>query len=134
MQTSTVPTEPELRSFGLIMGGAIALIFGVAVPWLWDATWRAWPWLVAAALVGVALTSPRLLKRLYAAWMRIGHVLNWLISRVTLALVYYVVVVPMGAVMRLFKHDPLRRRFEQDAESYRVPAPAPDRQHLERPF
>lgn len=134
MNPSPASEKKMLRDFGLVMATAVAIVFGLAVPWFTDAALPVWPWLVAAMLAGVALTSPRGLKQLYAAWMRVGQVLNWLVSRLALALVYYAVVVPMGAVMRLVKHDPLRRRLEREAESYRVRSSPPDRKHLERPF
>lgn len=134
METSAVPTKQELRNFGLLLGAVIALIFGVAVPWLWGAASPVWPWPVAATLAALALVVPPALKPVYTVWMRIGHVLNWLVSRVALALVYYVVVVPMGLLMRAFTQDPMRRRFEPQAKTYRVPTPAPERKHLERPF
>lgn len=134
MHRSSIPEKKALRDFGLVMAAAVALVFGLVVPWFTDSALPVWPWLVAAALAGVALTLPRLLKPVYTGWMRVGAVLNWLVSRLTLALVYYVVVVPTGAVMRLVKHDPLRRRLERDAESYRVTSIPLDRKHLERPF
>ncbi len=134
MHRSSTPEKKALRDFGLIMAAAVVLVFGLAVPWFTNSALAVWPWLVAAVLAGVALTSPRGLKQLHAAWMRVGQVLNWLVSRLALALVYYAVIVPMGTIMRLFKYDPLRRRLEREAESYRVRSNPPDRKHPERPF
>lgn len=134
MRTSAVPTKQELRRFGLTMGAAIALAFGVVVPWFKGSPLPIWPWLVAAALIGPALALPATLTPVYAAWMRIGYLLSWLISRITLVLVYYVVVVPMGVAMRVLKKDPLARRFERNTETYRVAAATAPRKHLERPF
>jgi hypothetical protein len=48
--------------------------------------------------------------------------------------VFYLVVTPIGVVMRLMGHDPMRRKFEQTGESYRVrcvPRPAT---HMMRQF
>lgn len=134
MQIDPMPGSKELRRFGWVMAAFIALGFGIAVPWLRGAAWPAWPWLVAVVLAGAGWALPAALKPLYRAWMRLGQVLNWIVSRTTLALVYYVLVVPTGIAMRLFRTDPLRRRFEQEADTYRVTTRAPERQHLERPF
>ena len=42
-------TIPELdraglRQFGLLMGGFVALVFGLLLPWLFERTLPLWPW------------------------------------------------------------------------------------------
>ena len=44
--------------------------------------------------------------------------IGWLISHATLGLVFYLVLTPIGLVMRALGHDPMRRGFDREAESY----------------
>jgi len=62
------------------------------------------PWLAAA------LIYPKGLTPLYKAWMAFGHVLGWINARIILGLVFFVVVMPIGLIMRLFGKDFLRMR------------------------
>jgi len=123
----------QLRHFGFLVGG----IFGFIG--LWPLLWRhqnprLWA-LALTVLLGVpALVAPRILAPVYRAWMALGEVLAWINTRIILGVVFYGVVTPIGLVMRLTGHDPMRRQFEQAGESYRVrcvPRPAT---HMTRQF
>ena len=134
MSTRLIPDRKILRNFGLLIAAVIVLVFGVVLPWLRGSAFPLWPWLVAATLAALALIRPAALRPIYRVWMRFGHLMNWLVSRVTLFIVYYTIVVPMGIIMRLCGKDPMRRSWEHAATSYRVSSPGLDRKHLERPF
>ncbi len=79
--------------------------------------------LVFAVLLGV-------LAPLNRAWARLGLVLHRLTNPLVMAVIFYLAVTPTALVLRLFGKDPLRRRFEPEAESYwierRPPGPAPE--------
>jgi hypothetical protein len=123
----------QLRSFGLIVGG------GFAVVALWPLIFRGQPprpWALglAAVLAVAALAAPSALGPVHRVWMTIGETLGWVNSRVILTLVYYVVIVPIGLIRRLGGHDPMRRRFEPDAATYRIPHAGRPPSHLHRQY
>jgi len=82
------------------------------------AFWPLWPlhapnlyWLAGAgAWLAAALVCPKMLAPLYKAWMAFGHVLGWINARIILGVVFFVVVMPVGLVMRLFGKDFLAMR------------------------
>jgi hypothetical protein len=123
----------QLRSFGVVVGGA----FGVIA--LWPLLFRAesprlWALVLAAVLIGLGLILPRSLALPYRLWMRIGHTLGWINTRIILGVAYYGLVTPLGVLMRLLGRDPMRRIFTPETDTYRVlrsPRP-PD--HLRRQF
>lgn len=123
-----------LREFGLITGGILAVLFGVALPWLFDHGWPLWPWLLGGLLAGWALVWPAGLRPVYRGWMKFGAVLGWINSRIILGLMFYLLVLPAGLIMRLFGKDPMRRRFDRSAETYRVASKEPPPHHMRRPF
>jgi len=127
-------TDSELRSFGLLTGALFVAIFGLAFPALRHHRFPAWPWVIAIALAIPALVYPRSLYYVHWIWTRIGIVLGWINSRIILTLLFFVVILPMGLLMRAFGRDPISRKFEPDAETYRVPSRKRARETMEMPF
>ena len=83
---------------------------------------------VAAVLIGVGaigaaviLASPRAGKAIYAYWMQAAYPIGWTISILLLGSIYFLVVTPIGILMRLFGRDPLSRKFEPGSETYWTP-------------
>lgn len=124
----------ELREFGLIMAAALSLVFGLLLPWLFGFPMPRWPWIAAAVFVALALLVPRSLQPLYWAWMRIGAAIGWVNTRIILALVFYVMLFPMGVMMRLLAKDPMARSLDSKAPSYRVRSEKTPLNRLEKPF
>ena len=52
--------------------------------------------------------------------------IGWTVSHLALAVVYYLVVTPIGLLMRLFGRDPMRRKFDPSATTYWQPHESPD--------
>ncbi len=123
-----------LRDFGLLMGGFVAALFGLVFPWAMDYAWPWWPWAVAAAFVAWALLAAQSLRPLYRVWMRFGLAMGWVSTRVVLSVVFYLVIWPMAAVMRLRGRDPMHGRFDDAAASYREPTAARSKDHMKKPF
>lgn len=53
--------------------------------------------------------------------MHLVFPLGWLLSYLVLAIVYYLVITPVGLLIRALDQDPLQRHFEPDTASYWVP-------------
>lgn len=76
---------------------------------------------VAALGLGTAFVvwlSPAFGRRLRAGWMDAVEPVGWSVSRALLAIVYYLVLTPVGIALRLSGKDPLRRRTGRDAASF----------------
>lgn len=131
---SDMPNKHELRNFGLLMGALLSLLFGLLLPWLWDARWPVWPWAVGVVFVLWGLLVPSTLAPVWRVWMKLAHVLGWINTRILLGLVFYVVVLPLAGALRVVGRDPMARRFDAAAVSYRVPSQPADRHNLEKPF
>ena len=123
-----------LREFGLVTGGIIAVLFGLFFPWLLEYPIPLWPWILFGVLAVWALVAPDTLAPVYRGWMRFGLMLSKVTTPLILGIVFFLVVLPMGLVMRLFRRDPMARRFDSGMMSYRVPSHKRSKQHMERPF
>ncbi len=134
MRDARTPDRKTLVSFGLLTGGLIAVLFGLLLPWLRGVRFPAWPWGLAAVLAASALGAPTLLAPVYRAWMAVGSALGWVNTRILLGAVFFLVVTPLGAVMRMTGRDPLSREFEPRGATYRVPSVRTPRERMEAPF
>ncbi|MFO7287100.1 MAG: SxtJ family membrane protein [Gammaproteobacteria bacterium] len=126
-------TSRELRKFGLIMAAMITLFFGLLIPWIWGTGVSVWVFVVASAFALVALSVPALLGPVHYVWMKIGLVLGWINTRIILGLLFFLIFVPLGLLLRLSR-DPMRRKIDRSLPTYieRSAQPAPS--HLERPY
>ena len=122
------PASGSARGFGFLFAGLSAAI-GATV-WIERDTVVVWPFAVSGAFAAAALFRPALLGPLNRAWFRLGLLLSRIVSPVVLAVLFYAVVTPTGLVMRLLGKDPLRLRFDRQAESYWIrrtpPGPTPE--------
>ena len=124
----------ELRQFALSTAAAIAVIFGLILPWIFDFTFPKWPWIASAVLAAWGLAAPSTLRLVYRTWMRISLLISSVTTPLILGIVFYLVILPAALIMRIIGTDPMRRKFEKDAGSYKIISEKPDRENLERPF
>ena len=129
-----MPERTELRNFALIVAGMVVLFFGALVPWLWSWRFPAWPWYVAGSLVAWGLAAPLSLRLPHRLWMALGHGLGWVNTRLLLAIIFYLLITPMGLIMRLLGSDPMRRRLDAAAKTYRVESRPLSRNDMETPY
>lgn len=127
-------TLAQLRSFGLLLAGMFALVFGLVLPWLFGRTWPLWPWVVCAALTGLALAAPAALRPVHRVWMRIGAVLGTINTYLLLAFAFAALIVPAALVLRLARRDAMRRRRDPRASTYREASRVPARDHMGKPY
>lgn len=128
-----VVEKKELRNFGLMVGGVFFLL-GIWPVLRYGEGVRLWAIVPASVLVPLGLVAPALLAPLFRGWMKVGHVMGWINTRIILGILYFGLITPMGVIMRLFGWDSMRRALSPDAESYRVVRPARPRTHMTRQF
>src|SRR5690349_3307178 len=128
------PSKAELRKFGLTVGGAF-LVLGT-VSW-----WRGheWPprvlWTLGVLLVVPGALFPGVLGPVQRGWMAFATALGHVNTRIILTVLFYLVMTPVGFVMRLFR-DPLDRSLKEGRTSQwvkRAPQPV-DVGRYERQF
>ena len=132
--TNTNPDKQELRKFGLIFAGMFILIFALLLPWIWDKPSPMWAWIVAGVFVAAALLVPMWLAPVYRLWMKIGHVLGWINTRIILGLVFFVIFAPVAIVLKILGKDALKQRLDASASSYRIASEQLPRDRMERPY
>lgn len=84
----------------------------------------------ASLLIG-ALVAPAMLRPIDSAWMRLAHIVSRVTTPIFLAVVYFVVITPVGLLRRRLGSNPLVRRADGDGfwiDRTRSPRGSLDRQ------
>jgi hypothetical protein len=108
------PAPPSERSTGLVFA-AVAMIIAII--------WRGSPgafWAAASGavvLATVSFLSPVILKPLNMIWFQIGLLLHRVMGPLVLFLIFALVFVPAGLLMRLW-YDPLRSKRAKQGSTY----------------
>lgn len=110
----------ELRSFGLLVGGLLLALGGLAA---WRQSPSAARWLLGfgAPLFVLGALFPPALKWPHRIWMTFAFVMGRIVSTLLLVVLYFGLVTPIGVAARLFGRDFLQRRRDPDAASYWQP-------------
>ena len=122
------------RKFGLVTSAIILGLFGLAIPLLFSLHIPRWPWIMAGVLGSWALLAPATLKPVYFAWMKFGNMMNWINTRLILGILFYVIFMPIGLIMRIMGKDPMHRKLDSDASSYRIESTNDARDNVEHPY
>lgn len=109
----------ELRQFGITTGVIVVALFAGFFPWLLERPIPDWPLLIGGVLVLWGLVLPASLGPVYRGWMRFGLVMSKITTPVLMTVIFVLVIVPVALVLRLLKKDPMRRKLDRDASSYR---------------
>lgn len=127
-------TPKELRDFGLIMAGMLILMFGFVLPWIFSYSTPYWPFIAASLFSIVALLRPVLLGPVNRVWLKISDVLGWINTRLVMGIMFFLLIAPIGMLMRLFGKDTLNTKLSDQQTSYRIITKVRDKKHLEKPF
>lgn len=123
------------REFGLLVGGILAAL---GAWWIYRS--KLGP--VGPVCLGIGLflvvlgvSAPSILRRPRKAWMALAEGLSFVMTRLILLLVFYLVVTPIGWLRRASGNDPLRRRTKVEGSFWvEYPARQRDPRHFEKMF
>ena len=107
------------RAFGLTFAALFAII-GL-VGWLVFDARLTWAPVVSSVFLLVALAAPGILLPLNRLWARFAHRLGLFNNALLLGLFFFLFILPLGLIIRLFGKDPMVRTFDGEAETYWTP-------------
>lgn len=88
-----------------------------------------------AALILFGVLAPRLLVIPRKGWMKLAEGMAYVSSRIILAIVFFLVLTPIGLVKRALGWDPLQRRAgSRDSFWQPYPERQKDRKHYEKMY
>ena len=104
------------RSFGILF----FIVFSIISIWpiLSGGELRLWSFIVAIIFLIMGITKSRFLTPFNIAWIKFGELLGVIISPLIMGLVYFLVVLPIGILMRAFGKDLLSLKFNKNIKTY----------------
>lgn len=119
MAKKTQTERQRLRNFGFVMAVAFGALGGFLL-------WRqrpAGPYVldIAAAFLICGLAFPKLLAPIEKAWMALARVLQTVVTGLILVLTFFLVITPMGLLLRLSGKDLLAMRLDRNATTFWEP-------------
>lgn len=109
----------SLRKFGIIVG-AVFLIIGAVYMWRGHRL----PVYILGAIGGYLLVigalAPGSLKHIYKLWMGMAFAMGWVVSRVLLVLLFYIIMTSIAIIARIFRKQFLDTQFRDGRTSYWV--------------
>lgn len=115
------PTTKELRVFAV---GEVVFFIGIAVLVFRETGSLLVPTVIVVTATAIGVGGwfvPSFLRPIYVAWMLAVFPIGWVVSHVLTAVVFYLVITPIGFMMRVCGRDPMQRRFDPAAQSYWKP-------------
>jgi len=104
------------KSFGIVFF-IVFLIFGL-YPLINQEGFRLWAIIVSLIFLILGLINSNLLTPLNKAWIKFGILLGNIISPLVLGIIFFLIVLPTGLLMRLLKKNFLGLKFDKNLKSY----------------
>ena len=108
--------KKDIRSFGIIFGIIFLIIAGLLFYKEKD-SFQLFIYM-ASSFIGISLVIPVILKPIYLVWMIFSVILGWFMTRLILSLLFYLIITPIGLVLRLMGKDLLELRKKEVQDSY----------------
>lgn len=109
-------TEKDMQNFSRMVGGMFVLI-GVLL-FLFGGERFAYFFVVGGVLLLLGVLAPHLLRPVQYIWMYSAVVMGWVMTRVVLGVLFYLIVTPLGFCMRMAGKQFLIMQWESKTSSY----------------
>lgn len=109
-------TKKDIKSFSRLVGG-IFLLLGILFWWK-EKHFGVYMLWVGGFLLVVGEVYYKALTPIYKAWMFLSVCMGFVMSRVILSIVYFLVMTPISLMMRLCGKRFIDKRFKLDQETY----------------
>lgn len=125
-----------MRSFALSMSIIFPLVFMLLLPWLFSRSFPIWPVAVPALLMTLYVVYPKAIYYPYYCWMIIASMLGWFNTKLILGLVFFLVITPIGIVMKLLGKLQYKSQVIENSNWVKTPHTdaRKDKKRLEEPF
>ena len=104
------------RSFGIVFFIVFLLI--AIYPLINQGEVRIWSLIISSLFLLLGLLNSKILTPLNKLWFRFGLFLGKIISPIIMGLIFFLVVTPIGLLMRLFGKDVLNLKLNKKKNSY----------------
>ena len=99
------------RSFGILF----SIVFAIITFWpiISGNPLRLWSLPISIIFLVLGLLNSKLLNPLNIVWVKFGELLGRIIAPIVMAIIYFIIVTPIGLFMRLIGKDLLNIKFSK---------------------
>ena len=115
------PSSRQLNVFGVIWLVFFAIVGAVLLKNGSSVRVATLVWGIASMVPAVGWIVPGFMRFIYIGMAYAAFPIGFVISYLIMVVVYYLVLTPIGLVMRLFGYDPMNRHFDGSADTYWCP-------------
>ena len=104
------------RNFGLVF--FIVFLIVSIWPLTYDEPVRIWSAIISSVFLILGLMNSILLTPLNKLWFKFGMILGAIVSPVVLGVVFFLVVTPIGLIMKIMGKDLLNKKYDKKKRTY----------------
>ena len=107
-------SNKDIKSFGIVIGIILFIISGLLMYYNKESYQIIA--IIASTFIGLGLIFPIFLKPIYFVWMIFAAILGWVMTRVILSVVFYLIMTPISLITKLLGEDFLNlKKIESDS-------------------
>ena len=110
------------RSFGIVFFIVFLLI--ALYPLIYSGEIRVWSAIISLILLALGALNSKILTPLNKLWFKFGIFLSKIISPLIMGIIFFLVVTPIGLIMRIFGKDVLNLKYNKN-QSYWIEKKGP---------
>ena len=115
------PSHRQLNVFGVIWLVFFGVVGGIVLKSSGSALVATFIWGLAVAVPVIGWIVPAFMRIVYIGLAYAAFPIGFVVSYLIMAIAYYLVLTPIGAVMRMFGYDPMNRHFDESTDTYWCP-------------
>lgn len=114
------PTRSQMTGFGLIMAAFFGLLGAIFFFFTAYPTVAYVLWTIGLVVAGLYYLIPAFRRPMYLGWMYAILPLGWVVSHLLFAVIYFLIITPIGWIVRLFGRDSMQRKLHAAPTTYWV--------------
>jgi hypothetical protein len=103
---------PSNRSFGIVFFTVFLIV--CLYPLVNSESIRVWSLIISIIFLVLGLLNSKILAPLNKLWFKFGILLGKIVSPFVMGMIFFLVVTPIGLIMRLFAKDVLNLKFNKN--------------------
>ena len=104
------------RSFGIVF--FIVFLFIALYPITYSEDIRIWSLIISFIFIILGLLNSKILTPLNKLWFKFGVILGKIVSPTIMGIIFFLVVTPIGLLMRVLGKDLLRLKYNKKDNTY----------------
>jgi Saxitoxin biosynthesis operon protein SxtJ len=130
--------EPSSADLNILAALFLVLpgLIGAYKVW-WKGAQSGYIWIAVGVGLALCRLVPPLFRLIHRLWLDFSVILGYFVSRILLTIIFFLVIIPTGLIMRLVGKDPMDRKLDPAAATYwqrREPEPDQSIERYERQF